>query len=79
MAGRRRGQLIRHEVAGNWKAYADRLAFRADSILVQLSDQEFEEGLAALRRHAVTAPPDEPVTELSISSCSGPVDVNRSV
>jgi ubiquinone/menaquinone biosynthesis C-methylase UbiE len=57
-------ELIRHEVAGDWKAYADRLAFRADSILVQLSDQEFEEGLAALRRHAVTAPPDEPVTEL---------------
>ena len=57
-------ELIRHEVAGNWKAYADRLAFRADSILVQLSDQEFEEGLAALHRHAVTAPPDEPVTEL---------------
>ena len=57
-------ELIRHEVAGNWKAYADRLAFRADSILVQLSDQEFEEGLAALHRHGVTAPPDEPVTEL---------------
>jgi ubiquinone/menaquinone biosynthesis C-methylase UbiE len=57
-------ELIRHEVAGNWKAYADRLAFRADSILVQLSEQEFEGGLAALRRHAVTAPPDEPVTEL---------------
>jgi hypothetical protein len=31
---------------------------------VQLSDQEFEEGLAALRRHAVTAPSDAPVTEL---------------
>jgi SAM-dependent methyltransferase len=57
-------ELIRHEVAGNWKAYADRLAFRADSILVQLSDQEFDGGLAALRRHAVTAPSDEPVTEL---------------
>lgn len=57
-------ELIRHEVARNWNAYADRLAFRADSILAQLSDREFEEGLAALRQHAATAPSDEPVTEL---------------
>jgi SAM-dependent methyltransferase len=48
-------ELIRHEVAGNWSAYADKLAFRADSILAQLSDREFGEGLA---------PPDKPVTEL---------------
>jgi SAM-dependent methyltransferase len=57
-------QLIRSEVAGSWDAYADKLAFRADSILAQLSDQEFEAGLAALRKHAATAPLDEPVSEL---------------
>jgi hypothetical protein len=39
------------------------LAFRADSILAQLSGQEFEAGLASLREHAKTAPP-EPVIEL---------------
>ncbi len=62
-------QLIRHdlvpsEVAESWSAYAEKIAQRADSILVQLSDQEFEEGLAALREHARHASPREPVTEL---------------
>ena len=57
-------QLIRSEVAGSWGAYADKLASRADSILAQLSDQEFEAGLAALREYAATAPLDEPVIEL---------------
>ena len=40
------------------------LAFRADSILAQLSDQEFEKGLAAARQYATAAPPVEPVNEL---------------
>ena len=57
-------ELIRSEAAGSWGAYAEKLAFRADSILVQLSDEEFEAGLAALREHATAAPPDDPVTEL---------------
>jgi ubiquinone/menaquinone biosynthesis C-methylase UbiE len=61
-------QLIRHklvpsEAAESWNAYAEKLAYRADSILAQLSDREFEAGLAALRDHAKTAPPHEPVTE----------------
>jgi ubiquinone/menaquinone biosynthesis C-methylase UbiE len=61
-------QLIRHELvpseaAESWHAYAEKIAYRADSILVQLSNQEFEEGLAALREHAKTAPLHEPVTE----------------
>lgn len=57
-------ELVRSEAAGSWGAYADKLAFRADSILVQLSDQEFAAGLAALREHAATAPLDEPVMEV---------------
>jgi ubiquinone/menaquinone biosynthesis C-methylase UbiE len=56
-------QLVRSEVASNWAAYAEKLAFRNDSILARLSDQEFERGLAALREYAVTAP-QEPVIEL---------------
>ena len=56
-------ELIRSEAAGNWTAYADKIAFRADSILVQLSHQEFQEGLAALRQHAATAPINQPVIE----------------
>ena len=57
-------ELVRHEVAENSKVYADKLAFRADSILAQLSDQEFEKGLAAARQYATAAPPVEPVNEL---------------
>jgi hypothetical protein len=34
--------------------------------LIQLSDREFEEGLAAVRKHAASHPSHEPVT--------GPVD-----
>jgi ubiquinone/menaquinone biosynthesis C-methylase UbiE len=61
-------QLVRHELvpsvaAESWNAYAEKIAYRADSILVQLSDREFEDGLAALREHAKTAPTREPVTE----------------
>ena len=61
-------QLVRHELvpserAESWNVYAEKLAYRADSILVQLSDREFEDGLEALRRHAKTAPSNEPVTE----------------
>src|SRR5229473_1249405 len=44
--------------------YAEKIAFRADSILAQLGDQEFAEGLAALREHAAIALPNEPVIEL---------------
>jgi len=56
-------RLVRSEVASNLHAYAEKLAFGADSILVQLSDQEFQTGLVALRQHAATAP-QEPVIEL---------------
>ena len=57
-------ELIRSEVSGSWAAYAEKLAVRADSILTQLSDREFDEGLAGLRQQAATARADEPVTEL---------------
>jgi ubiquinone/menaquinone biosynthesis C-methylase UbiE len=56
-------ELIRSEIAESWNAYAAKLAFRADSILAQLPGHEFEEGLAALQRHAASAG-NEPVIEL---------------
>ncbi|MGC2443228.1 class I SAM-dependent methyltransferase [Candidatus Binatus sp.] len=58
-----RHELIPSEAAENWIAYAEKLAYRADSILVQLSDREFDQGLAALREHAKTTPPNAPVVE----------------
>jgi SAM-dependent methyltransferase len=57
-------ELVRQEVAESWKAYADKLAFRADSILLQLSDQEFDKGLAAARQYAAAARSVESVSEL---------------
>jgi len=60
-------QLLNHthplsEVAESWPDYAERVSKRADSILVQLDDAEFELGLASLRAFASRAP-DGPVTE----------------
>jgi ubiquinone/menaquinone biosynthesis C-methylase UbiE len=57
-------ELVRSEVATSWEDYAEKVAHRADSILAQLSDQEFEEGLAALSEYAATAPRTSPVVEL---------------
>jgi ubiquinone/menaquinone biosynthesis C-methylase UbiE len=58
-----RHEPVRSEAAPNWNEYAARLTYRADSILVQLSDGAFERGLKALRQHARVVPPDEPVVE----------------
>jgi SAM-dependent methyltransferase len=51
-----RHELVESEAAGSWPAYAERLVHRADSILVQLSDSEFEQGLQALRSYVQNAP-----------------------
>ena len=56
-------EVVPSEVAGNWIAFADKIAHRADSFLVKLTDAEFAEGLAALQDHARTAPSNEPVIE----------------
>jgi ubiquinone/menaquinone biosynthesis C-methylase UbiE len=54
--------LVRQTIAPNWTAYLEKLATRSDSVLAQLSRQEFEAGLAAVRRHAATAR-TEPIVE----------------
>lgn len=56
-------EVVPSEVAGNWIAFAEKVACRADSFLVKLTDAEFAEGLAALQEHARTAPSNEPVIE----------------
>jgi SAM-dependent methyltransferase len=64
-AGFRRAhyETVPSTVAASWTEYAEKLAFRADSILVQLSDEAFEIGMTALRDHARSASPEEPVVE----------------
>jgi ubiquinone/menaquinone biosynthesis C-methylase UbiE len=56
-------EVVMSEVAASWQAYADKTAYRADSILAQLTDPEFEQGLTSLRRYAPLQPSSQPVIE----------------
>jgi ubiquinone/menaquinone biosynthesis C-methylase UbiE len=47
-------EVVMSETAASWPDYAQRVALRADSILIQLSEDEFAEGLAALRTYAAS-------------------------
>jgi ubiquinone/menaquinone biosynthesis C-methylase UbiE len=55
--------VIIQEVAPNHVAYAEKIAAGADSILAQLSQKEFDAGMAALRSYALTnnGPVVEPI------------------
>jgi ubiquinone/menaquinone biosynthesis C-methylase UbiE len=56
-------EVVMSEVGESWAAYAEKVALRADSILVQLGEAEFAAGLAELRAYAARQPPDAPVIE----------------
>jgi len=56
-------EVVMSETAASWRDYAERVALRADSILVQLDENEFAEGLAALRAYAGRQPPNAAVIE----------------
>jgi ubiquinone/menaquinone biosynthesis C-methylase UbiE len=45
-------QTITQTVASDWMIYAEKLAAGGDSVLAQLSRQDFDHGLAAVQRHA---------------------------
>jgi ubiquinone/menaquinone biosynthesis C-methylase UbiE len=49
-------EVIVQTIAPSWTAYADKLSAGGDSVLATLSHEEFESGLAALRRHGAEAP-----------------------
>jgi hypothetical protein len=51
----RASEVIKQAIAPNWCVYADKLSARGDSIIAALSEQEFESGLAVLRRHGLEA------------------------
>src|SRR5215510_7231805 len=44
-------EVITQTIAPNWQAYAEKLSTGGDSVLARLRREEFESGLAALRRH----------------------------
>ena len=54
-------ELIESTVAPNWTEYVKKIEQRADSVLVQLSHEEFESGLASMRAHASDGPVVEPI------------------
>jgi ubiquinone/menaquinone biosynthesis C-methylase UbiE len=56
-------KVVPQTIAPDWTAYADKLAARGDSGLARLSSEEFEDGLAAVRRYA-EAEGRGPVVEL---------------
>jgi ubiquinone/menaquinone biosynthesis C-methylase UbiE len=56
-------ELVSSQTAASWSEYADKVSYRADSILTQLSDPEFAAGLEALRAHASTRYDGQPVVE----------------
>jgi len=58
-----RHEVLASEVAPSFVRYSEKLACRADSILLRLTDDEFVAGLAALEAHARTAPPGVGVIE----------------
>lgn len=55
--------IVVHPMAPGWKAFAEKVAHRTDSFLSRLPDEEFRQGLAAIRAYAETADPMEAVTE----------------
>jgi hypothetical protein len=60
---RLRHALVRGEAAASWNEFANKVAYRADSALSRLSDEEFRAGLEDLRSYARTQPDDVPVIE----------------
>jgi ubiquinone/menaquinone biosynthesis C-methylase UbiE len=46
-------EIVMQTIAPTWGAYAEKLSAGADSVLIRLSRQELESGLAELRSHSV--------------------------
>jgi ubiquinone/menaquinone biosynthesis C-methylase UbiE len=55
-------EIVLQTIAPDWMAYADKLAAGGDSVLAKMNQDEFEAGLAAVRRHAAIEDP-QPVVE----------------
>jgi len=49
------------QIAPDFPTYADKIALRADSILVSLEDKEFDAGMAMLRAEKAPGPIVEPI------------------
>jgi ubiquinone/menaquinone biosynthesis C-methylase UbiE len=58
--------LVHQEIAPDWTTYADKLTTRSDSVLARLSDDDFDNGIAAIRRHAQGAGPEAVVEPIDL-------------
>jgi len=56
-------EVITQTIAPDWTVYAEKLAAGGDSVLARLSRQDFDDGLAAVIRHAATTGVRRPVIE----------------
>jgi ubiquinone/menaquinone biosynthesis C-methylase UbiE len=56
-------EVVMSETAASWPQYAERVSLRADSILIQLGEDEFANGLDALRAYAAEPARSGPVIE----------------
>lgn len=56
-------KAVTHQMAPNWRSFADKMALRADSFVARLPDDDFAAGMTALRAYAEQQDTGEPVTE----------------
>ncbi len=49
------------QISPSWEKFADKISLRADSFTAQLPDDEFADGLNAIRIHSQSASPSERV------------------
>jgi ubiquinone/menaquinone biosynthesis C-methylase UbiE len=56
-------QVVTQITAPDWQSFLEKSALRADSFLARLPDDDFHQGMAALRAHGDKIDPGDPVTE----------------
>jgi ubiquinone/menaquinone biosynthesis C-methylase UbiE len=56
-------RVVTQIVARDWSSFVEKSSLRADSFLARLSDEDFEQGMAALRSPGTQIDQNDPVTE----------------
>jgi ubiquinone/menaquinone biosynthesis C-methylase UbiE len=56
-------QVVTQITAPDWSSFVEKSSLRADSFLARLPDDDFHQGMAALRARGAEIDPDDPVTE----------------
>jgi len=56
-------QVMTQVTAGEWPSFIEKSALRADSFLARLSDDDFQQGMAALRTPGDAINQNDAVTE----------------